>query len=474
MLNMGTKFRTAVIFLFLSSVLLQLVFSESNDGIVRIGLKKFKLDENNRIAARFTPQILDSKIDGVSVRLKNYENMQYYGEMSIGTPPQKFKVIFDTGSSNLWIHSSEESYFSLAYYFHSKYYSCRSRTYKVNRTSARIDYSSGSISGHFSQDNVLVGGLTIKNQNFIEATTLSGYVYVFAKFDGVLGLGFQEISIEGAVPIWYNLMNQGLIRNPVFSFWLNRKKEEEKGGELVFGGFDSRHYTGSHTYVPVIRKGYWQFDMGDVSVNGKPIGVSGFSVMADSGTSLLLGPTVVITMLNHEIGVDRVDNPKCKSIVRVYGQIILTMLLIREKLQKICSLIGLCGVDVNDISMCNTCEIIVVWMESQHKRNQINDVILNYVDELCDSMPIPNQQSNVDCLRISSMPIVSFLIGGRNFTLSPKEYVLITGRSCMSGFRSQEFPPHREPLWILGDIFMGRYHSVFDYGRLRVGFADAA
>jgi hypothetical protein len=54
------------------------------------------------------------------------------------------------------------------------------------------------------------------------------------------------------------MVEQGLIREPVFSFWLNRKTEEEAGGELVFGGVDPNHFKGTHTYVPVTRKGYWQ------------------------------------------------------------------------------------------------------------------------------------------------------------------------------------------------------------------------
>lgn len=54
------------------------------------------------------------------------------------------------------------------------------------------------------------------------------------------------------------MVEQGLVKEPVFSFWLNRNVEGEEGGELVFGGVDPSHHKGQHTYVPVTQKGYWQ------------------------------------------------------------------------------------------------------------------------------------------------------------------------------------------------------------------------
>lgn len=54
------------------------------------------------------------------------------------------------------------------------------------------------------------------------------------------------------------MVEQGLVKEQVFSFWLNRNTDAEDGGELVFGGVDPKHFKGKHTYVPITQKGYWQ------------------------------------------------------------------------------------------------------------------------------------------------------------------------------------------------------------------------
>jgi phytepsin len=54
------------------------------------------------------------------------------------------------------------------------------------------------------------------------------------------------------------MIEQGQILDKVFSFWLNKDPMAQIGGEIVFGGMDTRHFRGDHSYFPISQKGYWQ------------------------------------------------------------------------------------------------------------------------------------------------------------------------------------------------------------------------
>jgi cathepsin D len=332
------------------------------------------------------------------IQITNYMDAQYYGPITIGTPPQSFMVVFDTGSSNLWVPSSTCSITVPACDVHKKYYSARSSTYVANGEKFNITYGSGAMTGFLSQDTLQFGGLTVAKQVFTEATGLPGITFAVAKFDGILGLAFQSISVDNVVPPWYNIISQNLVTTQIFSFWLNDNLNSANGGELVLGGVDTTKYTGTPTFAKLTSETYWQFSVDDFSLRETSLGycgTTGCTAICDTGTSLIAGPSAQVRALNLKLG----------------------------------------------------------------------------------AVTITNGEAIIDCKLIPVLPNITVTINKTKFSLSPKQYILqeTSGNSteCISGFLGLDIPSPPGPLWILGDVFISSYYSIFDYANKQVGFAPS-
>ncbi|XP_064846001.1 cathepsin D-like [Oncorhynchus masou masou] len=245
----------------------------------------------------------DDDASGTSkVALRNYVDAQFYGEISLGTPPQMFRVTFDTGSNNLWVPSSKCSVADITCLIHRKYNDTNSSTYVKGGRNFSIHYGLGSVTGYLSQDMCTIGNVSVKDQVFGEAVKINGANFVGAKFDGVLGMSYP--TDDAMSPVFDNIMKEKLLAQNVFSFYLNHRiSSNQPGGQLLLGGTDPAYYTGDFHYANVTTKDLWNIHMDGLSV-GEDVKLckGGCEAMVDTGTSLILGPYDEISALQKAVG----------------------------------------------------------------------------------------------------------------------------------------------------------------------------
>eukprot|EP00667_Euglena_gracilis_P006274 EG_transcript_6325 len=336
----------------------------------------------------FTPALtVNGTGNGLSVPvpLSNFVDMQYFGKMSIGTPPQTFTVIFDTGSSNTWVPSVKCS----SCKGHVRYDASKSSTYVPRGEYLELKYGKGSATGVLTEDTVILGG-KLEHAVFGEMTHIADMEG--SEYDGLVGLAFETIALGGVRPLWLSMVDQGLINQSMFSMWLSQRRDLQRGdsvgGMLTFGEPNPDLYEDDIFYVPLLMENYWMFYVDTFSLGNYT--KEGVVAISDTGTSLL-----------------------------VAGQELFS------------NVAGILGCKMTDTRIC-------YWPR-------------------CNTR---------------TMPDMVLMIGGKEFVLTPLDYVLRAdsdrGATCYLGMQPAEIGNLDI---ILGDVWIRKFYTVYDAGRQRMGHA---
>jgi len=235
---------------------------------------------------------------------------QYYGYAAVGTPSQTFSVDFDTGSSDFWIPGPNSPT------SHKLFQPTASSTYVGSDDSWSIQYGTGEAEGFLATDDVIVGKFTVNQQNLALSNT-TAQVFESSLFDSILGMGFSTISTTGGATFFENLILQGTVQDPVFSYYLQRAYDVSttvgtgllNGSQLVLGGIvDNSKYTGDITYTPVVSKGFWEIELDGFSLGSSLISDTNCLAVIDTGTSLAYVPTAVAVAFYLPLNGQQVDD----------------------------------------------------------------------------------------------------------------------------------------------------------------------
>lgn len=402
-----------------------LVIQNSNNQLVRLRLFEVRPQHPNDVRSPLATKLYQQVFSSSSVqhlngevnieRLNSVDESRYCSQILIGDPPQKFNVLLDTGSVDLWIPSVKCK--SKACESRNRYDSSQSNTSKQLRNNYyELSYlGNASLSGRLLSDRVTLAGIQVDDQVFAEAHHLRGRLIEANHFDGVLGLGTRPLFPRQVPNLIQNMMDRHLIGEPLLSWHIHTRKgggvnigtnvSTIDAGEIILGGLDRRLFVGEPTFVPVSGISLWFIRMDKVGVvkvaNGNQSGQQqtwtelvsecemGCRAAIDTGAVMLAGPPKAVDSINRRLGAKHIGDG-------VY------------------------------------------------------------------------QFDNKNCTTVDPTLKVSFRIGGKQLLVGSDGYTFLMGTRCMSELKpvqGDEFD------WLLGNRFMENYHTIFDFGRKRVGFA---
>ncbi|KAI1365122.1 secreted aspartic proteinase precursor [Xylaria arbuscula] len=229
----------------------------------------------------------------VATEPQEYDS-EWLTPVQIGTPAQTLNLDFDSGSSDLWVFSTDTS--SRYVNGQTQYSPSKSSTSsKLTNAKWSIAYGDGSSSsGIVYTDVVKIGGLSVAKQAVESAQTVSSSFTSESALDGLLGLSFSTLNTVTPTQqkTWFDNIKSSL-DSPIFAVDF---KAGGVPGSYDFGYIDSSKYTGSIAYTTVsTRQGFWEFTSTGYAVGSGSFKSTSIDGIADTGTTLLYVPSTIVS-----------------------------------------------------------------------------------------------------------------------------------------------------------------------------------
>ena len=427
--------------------------------------------------------------------LLRFGDGQFYAEIGVGTPPQQVAVTLDTGSSNLWLPSTNCT--SVGCRLHRRFDGRRSATYERDTLDVSIRFGSGEVTGVLSRDTVTVGGFGVSRQAFVEVTSADATELAFSPSFGVLGLGYPSASIgsdgNGSTAVFDSLMHQAGLDAPVFALLLDRRLGRSV---LHMGGIDGRYAREPMRWaVARPERGWWALSLSRIRVGGRELRVgcsdaAPCTAVVDSGTSLLAAPSAATRALVAALGV----RDDCEAV----GELSLTLELQADR--------GGEGSDGGDGGEGGGRVVLVagadelVLRRDEYEMGELpggggmaaaaagqsdgavdgggggsNGWAQSLVEPEALLANIPTVRAVPRCRpAVAAMDVppaaadADAANGGGGTGAGPR------GSSNAEATPPPPPPPPPPPVFVLGSLLLSRYYVAFDRGRDRIGFAAAA